>query len=118
MQEKVMITKRTLYLLVFSAMLAVVLTLNFVHQSLAKENDDGQDALSYLKNFTDVVSIVQRNYVTDVKLSDLVDGAVKGMLMALDPHSSYLPPEGYNDLKVETKGEFGGNFSDRRFSSV
>lgn len=108
MHEKVMITKRTLYLFVISTVLAIVLTLNFVHQSLAKENDGEDDALSYLKNFTDVVSLVQRNYVTEVKLSDLVDGAVKGMLMALDPHSSYLPPEGYNELKVETKGEFGG----------
>jgi len=108
MQEKVMITKRTFYILVFSAVLAIGLTLNFVHQSFAKENDGDDDGLSYLKNFTDVVSIIQRNYVSDVKLSDLVDGAVKGMLTALDPHSSYLPPEGYNDLKVETKGEFGG----------
>jgi carboxyl-terminal processing protease len=107
MQEKVMITKRTLYFLVCSAVLAIALTLNFVHQSLAKEND-GDDAFSYLKNFTDVVALVQRNYVTDVKLSDLVDGAVRGMLTALDPHSSYLPPEGYTELKVETKGEFGG----------
>ena len=68
MKEKVMITKRTLYLLVFSAVLAIVLTLNFVHQSFAKENDGEEDSLSYLKVFTDVVSIVQRNYVTEVKL--------------------------------------------------
>jgi len=107
MQHKVMISKRTLYLLSLSTVLAIVLTLNVVHQSLAKENSD-EDPLSYLKNFTDVIALVQRNYVSEIKLSNLVDGAVKGMLMALDPHSSYLPPEGYNELKVETKGEFGG----------
>jgi carboxyl-terminal processing protease len=73
----------------------------------AKESSD-EDPLSYLKNLTDVIALVQRNYVTEVKFTDLVDGAIKGMLMTLDPHSSYLPPEGYSELKVETKGEFGG----------
>ena len=102
-----MISKRSFYLLSLSAVLGLVLSLNLAHQSLAKEDSD-DDPLLYLKNFTDVIALVQRNYVSDVKISDLVDGAVKGMLTALDPHSSYLPPEGYTELKVETKGEFGG----------
>lgn len=102
-----MISRKTLYFFLLSTMLAVALTLNLVRQVAAKESTDS-DPLSYLKNLTDVISIVQKNYVTDVKFSDLVDGAIKGMLMTLDPHSSYLPPEGFTELKVETKGEFGG----------
>lgn len=61
-----------------------------------------------LKTFTDVLSIVQRDYVEQVQNSKLVEGAIKGMLASLDPHSGYFNPEFYNELQVETTGEFGG----------
>ncbi|MGA1191614.1 MAG: S41 family peptidase [Bdellovibrionota bacterium] len=61
-----------------------------------------------LKVFTDVLSIVERDYVREVQGDELVQGAIKGMLTALDPHSGYLEPEFYQDLRVQTKGEFGG----------
>jgi carboxyl-terminal processing protease len=38
----------------------------------------------------------------------LIDGAITGMLTALDPHSAYLPPDVYNELQVDTRGSFGG----------
>ncbi|MDD2941652.1 MAG: S41 family peptidase [bacterium] len=74
---------------------------------LAKENFL-EDRYASLKLFTDVLSLVEKNYHEKVNLNTLVEGAVRGMLMGLDPHSSYLDPEQLKELKVETKGEFGG----------
>lgn len=61
-----------------------------------------------LKIFTDVLAIVQRDYVREVDNRKMVEGAIKGMLATLDPHSGYLDPDFYQDLQVQTKGEFGG----------
>lgn len=61
-----------------------------------------------LKIFTDCIEIIKKNYVEDVKTEDLINGAIEGMLNSLDPHSAYLDPDMYNELKVETKGSFGG----------
>jgi len=61
-----------------------------------------------LKTFTDVLSVVKRDYVTEAENKKLVEGAIKGMLAVLDPHSGYLDPDFYQDLQVQTKGEFGG----------
>lgn len=66
------------------------------------------DLYGDLKTFTDVLAIVQRDYVKEVPSRKLVEGAIKGMLTTLDPHSGYLDPSFYKDLQVQTKGEFGG----------
>lgn len=61
-----------------------------------------------LELFADVLSLIETNYVDDVESSKLVEGAIKGMLRSLDPHSSYMSPELYKEMQVETDGEFGG----------
>ena len=61
-----------------------------------------------LKTFSEVLTQVQRNYVDETKVRDLVQGAIRGMLSTLDPHSAYMTPEMYKEMQVETKGEFGG----------
>ncbi len=61
-----------------------------------------------LKVFAEVLSLVQKNYVEETKTKDLVYGAIKGMLTTLDPHTSFMPPEVYKEMQVDTKGEFGG----------
>lgn len=61
-----------------------------------------------LQLFTDVLSIVRRSYVEEVPMKDLIYGAVNGMLASLDPHSSFLPPDMYKELEIDTSGEFGG----------
>ncbi len=61
-----------------------------------------------LKVFTEVLSLVKKNYVEDVKTKDMVYGAIKGMLSSLDPHSGFMPPHAYKEMQVDTKGEFGG----------
>ncbi len=61
-----------------------------------------------LKVFTDVLAVVKRDYVSDIENKKIVEGAIKGLLATLDPHSGYLDPDFYQDLQVQTKGEFGG----------
>lgn len=67
-----------------------------------------EDPYRGLKTFSQVLDIVQRSYVEDKPLQDLIDGAIKGMLSSLDPHSSYLTKEEYSELQIETKGSFSG----------
>jgi carboxyl-terminal processing protease len=61
-----------------------------------------------LEAFTNVLSIVRKNYVEDVDTKNLVTGAINGMLSSLDPHSAYLTPDLYKELQMDTQGRFGG----------
>ncbi|MGH7164500.1 MAG: S41 family peptidase [Nitrospiraceae bacterium] len=61
-----------------------------------------------LKTFSEVLTQIQKHYVEDVKPKELVQGAIRGMLSTLDPHSAYMTPDMYKEIQVETKGEFGG----------
>ena len=61
-----------------------------------------------LQLFTDVLSIVRKSYVEEVNMRDLIHGAINGMLSALDPHSSFMPPDVYREMRLDTRGEFGG----------
>jgi len=67
-----------------------------------------EDTYERLKVFTEILSLVQANYVEDVNSKELIYGAVKGMLESLDPHSSFMPPEAFREMQVETQGMFGG----------
>ncbi len=69
---------------------------------------EGGSDYEAIELFTDVLKIVQSKYVEDVSTKKLVYGAINGMLSSLDPHSSFLPPEMYREMKIETKGSFGG----------
>jgi carboxyl-terminal processing protease len=66
------------------------------------------DDYENLRVFTEVLSLVQSNYVEDIENKKLVEGAIKGLLKTLDPHTSYMPPEIYKEMQVETEGQFGG----------
>jgi carboxyl-terminal processing protease len=66
------------------------------------------DDYENLRVFTEVLSLVQSNYVEDIDNKKLVEGAIKGMLKTLDAHTSYMPPEMYKEMQVETEGHFGG----------
>ncbi len=61
-----------------------------------------------LKTFTEVLSLVKKNYVEEIKDKDMIYGAIKGMLNTLDPHSSFMPPDIFKEMQIETKGEFAG----------
>jgi carboxyl-terminal processing protease len=61
-----------------------------------------------LRTFTEALAIIKKTYVEEIKTKDLIEGALKGMLTSLDPHSGFMNVEAYKDMQVETKGEFGG----------
>jgi len=61
-----------------------------------------------LKLFSDVIHIIQKDYVEETKSKDLIYGAIKGMLETLDPHSAFMPPSMFKEMQEETKGRFEG----------
>lgn len=64
--------------------------------------------LEELRTFTEVFGKIKSDYVESTEDSELLESAIRGMLTGLDPHSSYLDPEAYNELRIGTSGEFGG----------
>jgi len=66
------------------------------------------DSYEKLKTFSEILSLLEANYVEKVDANQLIDGAIRGMLKTLDPHTSYLPPDAFTQMKVETSGRFGG----------
>jgi carboxyl-terminal processing protease len=61
-----------------------------------------------LNIFTRVLSYVENNYVEDVDQDELIYGVIRGMLETLDPHTSFLKPDQYREMKIDTSGQFGG----------
>ena len=75
----------------------------------ASANPQDENALyEQLTLFGDVLEQVRRNYVDAPSDKELIEAALSGMMSSLDPHSSYMPPKNFEDMQVETKGEFGG----------
>lgn len=72
------------------------------------QGGENKEIYEYLRTFSDVIDLVKRNYVEEVKDKDIVYAAIKGILESLDPHSSFLPPDMYKEMQTDTKGEFGG----------
>lgn len=61
-----------------------------------------------LRTFTEVFAKIKSDYVEPVDDKTLLENAIRGMLSGLDPHSTYLDPDGYKELQVGTTGQFGG----------
>jgi len=78
--------------------------------AVAERDSSGVDALPLqeLRTFTDVLARIKSDYVDDVEDSKLFDSAIRGMLSGLDPHSSYLDAEEFQQLQEGTSGTFGG----------
>ncbi|MCB2131193.1 MAG: S41 family peptidase, partial [Rhodobacteraceae bacterium] len=75
---------------------------------LAQQVDQEGSVYEQLDLFGDIFERIRSQYVEEVKPGDLVAAAINGMLTSLDPHSSYLPPDEFSDMRVQTRGEFGG----------
>ncbi|MCO6430026.1 MAG: S41 family peptidase [Deltaproteobacteria bacterium] len=99
-------TRPKVYLLV--SLISLILSFGYLLPEVSAKDGSDSSLFQELKIFTDVISIVQRDYVREADSKKLVEGAIKGMLATLDPHSGYLDPDFYKDLQVQTKGEFGG----------
>lgn len=67
-----------------------------------------EDLYSQVELFSDAVSIIKSDYVDEMDPKKLIYGALKGMLSSLDDFSQFMEPDEFKEIKVETKGEFGG----------
>ena len=74
----------------------------------SSKTEEEKDVYKYLNLFGEAFEKIKNNYVEDVTSKDLIESAIEGMLSSLDPHSTYLNYDELNELKVQTKGEFGG----------
>src|SRR5438093_8505252 len=93
-----------LLLLIIGMFLGFILSAHWVPNVAAVGRQDYES----LEAFSNILSIVRKNYVQDVETKNLVTGAINGMLNSLDPHSAYLTPELYKELQSDTQGSFGG----------
>ncbi|MBV1927666.1 MAG: S41 family peptidase [Rhodobacteraceae bacterium] len=75
---------------------------------LAQEKAKTSSVYEQLDLFGDIFERIRAQYVEDVDESELIEAAIDGMLSSLDPHSSYLSPDDADDMRVQTRGEFGG----------
>jgi carboxyl-terminal processing protease len=91
-----------------AAMAVVLVVLFFGSGSVEKVAAVPKESYEGLETFTNILSIVQKNYVDEIDTKQLIEGAINGMLASLDPHSAYLTPDLYKELQVDTKGSFGG----------
>ncbi len=73
-----------------------------------KAEEPRVDAYRMLQLFGDAMARVKADYVTDSNDKELIESAIDGMLTSLDPHSSYLSPDDFKDMQVQTRGEYGG----------
>ena len=90
------------------SLVAVPALLLFYWEQPSQVDAKTQDAYKNLETFSNVLSIVEKNYVEEVEIGEVIDGAIRGMLSSLDPHSSYMKPDDFKELKMETKGSFTG----------
>src|SRR5574340_1015643 len=96
--------KKVVLLMAVAAVLAVFVGVGTQRRCAAQGGNDYES----IELFTDVLSIVKKSYVEEVDTKKLIYGAINGMLSSLDPHSSFMPPEMYKEMKIDTKGSFGG----------
>ncbi len=71
-------------------------------------SEKSDDLYNKIDLFSEVIDKINNNYVEDVNQLEAMDAAINGLLQSLDPYSSYLTPEMFNDMQTETSGEFGG----------
>lgn len=74
----------------------------------AKPKNPEDDLYHQIEIFSDAITAIQHDYVETVASKDIIYGALKGMLSALDPYSQFMDPDTFKELQVETEGEFGG----------
>ena len=86
----------------------LILLFVIILSPISSRSEEDKDVYKYLNLFGETFEKIKNNYVEDVTSKDLIESAIEGMLSSLDPHSTYLNYDELNELKVQTKGEFGG----------
>ena len=93
---------------IFGLFFFTVLILSFTPNHFLSAQNNRQDTYKQLSLFGDVFQKVKNQYVETVSDKQLIEAAISGMLQSLDPHSAYLKAEDYTEMRVKTKGSFGG----------
>jgi carboxyl-terminal processing protease len=88
--------------------LGTVVLLFFLAITFSQGMATDEERYSPLKRFSQVLDLVERYYVQDVERPEMIEGAIKGMLLELDPHSSFMNQDAFQDMQIETSGEFTG----------
>ncbi len=91
-----------------AAAVVTTVVLFSLRQDVGAATANSAETYKQLDLFGEVFSLVRANYVDEVSDDSLVESAINGMLTSLDPHSNYLNTKNFNDMKVQTRGEFGG----------
>ncbi len=86
----------------------VLLSTQVAGPLIAQEARANSSVYEQLDLFGDIFERIRANYVEEVDEAALIEAAINGMLTSLDPHSGYLPPSDFDDMQVQTRGEFGG----------
>ena len=86
----------------------VVVTTQVTGPLLAQDAEKKSNVYEQLDLFGDIFERIRSQYVEEVEESELIEAAINGMLTSLDPHSSYLAPKDFEDMRTQTSGEFGG----------
>lgn len=86
----------------------VILTTQVAGPLVAQETQRNTSVYEQLDLFGDIFERIRNQYVEEVDTSQLIEAAINGMLTSLDPHSSYLAASDFQDMRVQTRGEFGG----------
>jgi carboxyl-terminal processing protease len=86
----------------------IIVTTQVAGPLVAQESSRNSSVYEQLDLFGDIFERIRAQYVEDVDEKKLIDAAINGMLTSLDPHSSYLAPDAADDMRVQTRGEFGG----------
>lgn len=97
--------KRKIWVITLSSIVCWIALTAFQRNILA---GDSNKVYEQLKVFSDVLEIIQDKYVDEIDEEKLVQSAIKGMVQSLDPHSDFLLLEDFEDLKIDTQGEFTG----------
>ncbi|MDD5079179.1 MAG: S41 family peptidase [Candidatus Omnitrophica bacterium] len=96
-------------LVILAVFAAVIFSFTkFAISGAVLEKKKNAELFRQVELLSDTLSIIQSDYVDEIKSQDLIYGALKGMLSSLDPHSQFMDPDTYNELKVDTEGKFGG----------
>ena len=90
------------------SVLGLLATTQIAGPLIAQEADRNTSVYEQLDLFGDIFERIRAQYVEEVDSAKLIEAAINGMLTSLDPHSSYLSPDDANDMRVQTRGEFGG----------
>jgi len=100
--------KSLMWATVGGALAGALLSTQLAGPLLAQESDSKRSVYEQLDLFGDIFERIRAQYVEEVEAADLIEAAINGMLTSLDPHSSYLSPQDASDMRVQTRGEFGG----------